>query len=110
MMDHMTGAVSNPPSSAGGLMTAGTTGNHFTSSLTQLTNMTSHHNPAGVAAAAGMMEPQHGGGNSYPSSMYSHSTAASMLPQMTMSHPVMHSLQEVRKIISHHNISMGIYI
>ena len=109
MMDHMTGAVSNPPSSAGGLMTAGTTGNHFTSSLTQLTNMTSHHNP-GVAAAAGMMEPQHGGGNSYPSSMYSHSTAASMLPQMTMSHPVMHSLQEVRKIIRYHNIMMSIYI
>ena len=76
-MSHMTN------SGASGLM--GTTSSQFTSPLSQLTNMSSQYNPAMMEQAAH---------NSYP--MYSHSsTAASMLPQMTMSHPVMHNLQEV---------------
>ena len=68
-------------SGSSGLMASSS--GQFASPLSQLTNMSSQYNPA--------MEQAH---NTYP--MYSHgSTAASMLPQMTMSHPVMHNLQEV---------------
>lgn len=55
----------------------------FSTSLAQLSTMAPHS----VSISA---DPH----PSYP--MYSHSTAVSMLPQMTMSHPIMQNLHEVR--------------
>jgi len=59
-------------------------GGQFGPSLTQLTNMSAHS-----TISSGMIEQQ-----GYP--MYSH--AASMLPQMTMSHPAIHQMQEVGEV------------
>lgn len=61
-------------------------GGQFTNSLTQLTSMA----PPTISSSSSDHHTNY--------SMYSHNTAVSMLPQMSMSHPaIMQTVQEVRR-------------